>query len=620
VRAPFLEALNDRVLVADGAMGTMLYGRGVFLNRCFDELNLTQPGLVAEVHQAYVRAGADVIETNTFGANRFKLSNFGLNDRVHDINLEGARIARRAGREATWVAGSIGPLGVRIEPWGKTGTDEATEAFREQAAALIEGGVDLVILETFRDLNELLAAIRAVRSISTLPIVAQMTTEEDGHSLDGTPPETFAPALEHAGAEVVGVNCSVGPAAMLEAIEAMARCTTAKLVAQPNAGRPRDVDGRNLYLCSPEYMASYARRFIAAGARLVGGCCGTTPDHIRQIAVAVRTARPAARTVRPTVVGGPAAPAPAVEPADKSVLARAWARGAFPIVAEISSPRGVSLLAALTQAARFSDLGAIAVNVPDYRRSGARASALALAVLLQQQGAVDVLLHYTCRDRTLIGMQSDLVGAHAMGIRNILLTTGAPSSRGDYADATSGFDVDAIGVTNLVVRLNHGLDLGGQPIDAPTEFFVGVAVNPFAPDLDAEWRRLDHKVEAGAEFLMTPPIFDLDAFAAVVPRLRATGKPVLAGLAALESVRHAEFFASEVTGARVPESLLQRLRAAADERGEALAVTLDLADRLRDLADGLHLTAIHGSPRTTEHVLGRLQALLPGELQEQRHG
>src|SRR5215471_12399799 len=280
---PFLESLDERVLVCDGAMGTMLYARGIFLNRCFDELNLTQPDLVAEVHTEYIRAGADVIETNTFGANRFKLANFGLAEKTRAINVQGARIAKHAAREGAWVAGSIGPLGVRIEPWGRTGTDEAEAAFRDQAAALAEGGVDLFILETFRDLNEMKAAIRAVRSVSDKPVVAQMTTGDDGQSLDGTPPETFTPELEHAGADVIGVNCSVGPAAMLETIETMARLTNARLSAQPNAGRPRDVDGRNLYLCSPDYMASYARRFAAAGVRLVGGCCGTTPDHIRQI-------------------------------------------------------------------------------------------------------------------------------------------------------------------------------------------------------------------------------------------------------------------------------------------------------------------------------------------------
>ena len=599
----FLEALGERVLVCDGAMGTMLYGRGIFLNRCFDELNLTQPDLVGELHREYVRAGADVVETNTFGANAFKLANFGLAEKTRTINLQGARVARHAARDAAWVAGAIGPLGVRIEPWGRTGVDEAEAAFAEQAEALAEGGVDLFMLETFRDLNELEAAIRAIRRVSPLPIVAQMTTEEDGNSLDGTPPETFAPALERAGANVIGVNCSVGPAAMLETIEAMAALTSLPLAAQPNAGRPRDVDGRNLYLCSPEYMATYVRRFIGAGARLVGGCCGTTPDHIRQIAVAVRTMAPTG--VRPmprAAVLGEAAPAAAVPRAEKSRLARALADRAFVIVMEVASPRGVDLQPVIAQARRFRDLGASAVNVPDYPRSGARASAMALAVLLEQQ-QIETVLHYSCRDRNLIGMQSDLVGAHAMGLRNVLLTTGNPAPQATYADATSVFDVDAIGLANMVSRLNHGLDVAGQGIGAPTRFHVGVGVNPFPPSPDAEWRRLDHKVAAGAEFIMTPPILDVDAFEPVLARLKATGLPVIAGLAALEGLRHAEFLASEVTGVRVSDAVFERLRRAPDAAAEALALTRDIARWLAVRADGLQITALHGSPATAERLL-----------------
>ena len=615
----FLDALDERVLVCDGAMGTMLYARGIFLNRCFDELNVSRPDLVADVHREYVRAGADVIETNTFGANRFKLANFGLADQVHPINLRGAQIARAVAGDDGWVAGSIGPLGVRIEPWGRTGVDEAEAAFHEQAQALVDGGVELFMLETFRDLNELLAAIRAIRQVTTLPIVAQMTTEEDGNSLDGTPPETFTPELERAGADVIGVNCSVGPAAMLETVETMARLTRARLAAQPNAGRPRDVDGRNLYLCSPEYMATYARRFISAGARLVGGCCGTTPEHIRQIAAAVRTTAPRAVRPKPELTpGDEAAPVSAVARRDKSALGRALDEHRFVIVAEVSAPRGLDLAAAAAQAKRFRDLGAIAINVPDYPKSGARATALALAALLQQ-AKVETLLHYSCRDRHLIGMQSDLVGAHAMGLRNVLLTTGNPAPQATYPDATSVFDVDAIGLTNIVVRLNQGRDIADQPLGAPTQFHVGVAVNPFAPNLDAEWRRLDHKVEAGAEFIVTPPILDLAAFDAVLSRLTGTGLPVIAGVAALESLRHAEFLASEVVGVRVAEALLERLRRAGDEGAEALSATFEVARGLAERVQGLQITTVHGSPQTAERLLAQIMQRLPQVAAAQNH-
>jgi homocysteine S-methyltransferase len=605
VKADFLASLDSRVLVCDGAMGTMLYARGIFLNRCFDELNLTQPDLVAEIHRAYVRAGADVIETNTFGANHVKLGTFGLADQVTNLNRQGAELAREAARGTAWVAGSIGPLGVRIEPWGRTSIGEAEAAFRDQAVALEAGGVDLFMLETFRDVSELQAAVRAVRSVSDRPIVAQLTTGDDGASLDGAPPESFTSELAKSGADVIGVNCSVGPAAMLETIEAMARLTGARLSAQPNAGRPRDVDGRNLYLCSPEYMAQYARRFIAAGARLIGGCCGTTPEHIRQMAAAVRNARPA---VRPAPAAAKSAPAPAaavvtVSRDEKSALARAFLDGRFAVVAEVAAPRGLDLSSAVKQARRFRELGAVAINVPDYPKSGARASALALASLLQHDGGVETVLHYTCRDRTLLGMQSELVGAHTLGLRNVLITTGSPAPQGSYSDATSVFDVDAIGLTNMVVRLNRGLDIGGQPFGAPTAFHVGVVVNPFAPDPEAEWRRLDHKIEAGAEFIVTPPVFDLEGLDAALPRLRAAGVPIVAGVVALESVRHAEFFASEVAGARVPEALLDRLRGAGNEADEALAATREIVKGLRDRVQGIQVTGFHGSPATVERLL-----------------
>jgi homocysteine S-methyltransferase len=353
---PFLDAIDERVLVCDGAMGTLLYSKGVFINRCFESLNLTDPDLVCSVHAEYVRACADVIETNTFGANRIKLRAFGLSEKVATINLEGARLARRAAlRHGTgqpddraYVAGAIGPLGIRVEPWGKTGVDEAEQYFVEQAAALVEGGVDLFILETFRDLNEIGAAIAAVRRVCDLPIVAQMTTEEDGNSLDGTPPEQFAPVLLAKGAAVVGVNCSVGPAPMLESIERLASATQARLSAQPNAGKPRDIEGRNIYLCSPEYMASYARRFIASGVRLVGGCCGTTPEHIRQICSAARRSAPAVARAAGRVDTRAASVAerpdaqPSVPREQKSQFAAKLARGEFVIGIDLIPPRGLA--------------------------------------------------------------------------------------------------------------------------------------------------------------------------------------------------------------------------------------------------------------------------------------
>jgi methionine synthase I (cobalamin-dependent)/5,10-methylenetetrahydrofolate reductase len=600
---PFLDAIDERVLVCDGAMGTMLYSKGVFINRCFDALNLTQPEIVSEVHQDYLRAGADVVETNTFGANRIKLRSFGLADKVRDINIAGATLARAAARDRAYVAGAMGPLGIRIEPWGKTGVDEAEAYFREQAAALAETGVDLFVLETFRDLNELGAAITAVRSVCGLPVVAQMTIEEGGNSLDGTPPEQFAPELERRGADVIGVNCSIGPAPMLETLERIAAATHARLSAQPNAGKPRDIEGRNIYLSSPEYMASYARRFISQGVRLVGGCCGTTPEHIRQIKVAVKALAPSASRVaagqdaagvRPQSAAT-VAPVAIIRREEKSQLANALARGRFTTIVELHAPKGHLADQAIECARSMKIRGVDVVTIPDGR--GARMSALSLAVLVEQRAGIETVLQYSCRDKNLLGLQSDLLGAHAMGVRNVLLLTGDARSVGDYPDATAVFDVDSIGLTNVVARLNQGLDIGGQAIGKPTAFHIGVRVNPGAENLDAEVRRFEFKVEAGAEFAITKPVFDVAATEQFLKRIEHTRIPIIAGLWPFESVLNAEFMANEVPGVQVPTAVLDRMHRAehADAAvAEGIAIARDVGCAVRGLVQGFHVAAPSG--------------------------
>jgi homocysteine S-methyltransferase len=600
-------------------MGTMLYARGVFINRCFDSLNVMAPDTVMEVHQDYVRAGADVLETNTFGANRVKLRSFGLGDRVREINSEAARLARKAARDQVYVAGAIGPLGVRIEPWGKMGTDEAEAFFREQAEALASGGVDLFILETFRDLNEMGAAIAAVRSVSTLPIVAQMTIEDDGNSLDGTPPEQFAPEMERRGADVVGVNCSIGPAHMLETIERMAAVTRARLSAQPNAGRPRDIEGRNIYLSSPEYMASYARRFAQQGVRLVGGCCGTTPEHIRQIKAAIKQVnvgnavarpsggsertRPPQADVRPIESGGrvlldpPNLPATTAVPrVEKSNLAAVLTAGRFATIVELLPPKGFVGDEIIEQARALKIRGVDVVNIPDGPR-GPRMSALALAVLVQQKAGIETVLQFSCRDRNLLGMQSDLLGAHAMGIRNVVVVTGNARMVGDYPDATAVYDVDSIGLTNVITRLNHGLDIGGQGIGTPTGFHVGVRVNPGAESLDSEVRRFEYKVEAGAEFAITRPVFDAATFERLYRRIESCGIPLLAGVWPFESLIDAEFMANEVPGVRVPDQVLERMRRADGAEAAAaqgIAIARETVIAIRGMVQGVHIAAPGG--------------------------
>jgi homocysteine S-methyltransferase len=609
---PFLEALDERVLVCDGAMGTMLYAKGVFINRCFDSLNVTSADTVADVHQDYVRAGADVLETNTFGANRIKLRAFGLGDRVREINLEGARLARKAARDQVYVAGAIGPLGVRIEPWGKMGTDEAEAYFREQAQALDEGGVDLFVLETFRDVNEMGAAIAAVRSVSSKPIVAQMTIEDDGNTLDGTPPEQFAPELEKRGADVIGVNCSIGPAHMLETIERIGAVTHARLSAQPNAGRPRDIEGRNIYLSSPEYMASYARRFALQGVRLVGGCCGTTPEHIRQMKAAIKqinvgqsesSRRPNDGDLAPTagrrVLVDPAsrdAGTAAVPRAEKSQLAAALAAGRFATIIQLLPPKGFVGDEIIEQARTLKIRGIDVINIPDGPR-GPRMSALALAVLVQDKAGIETVLQYSCRDRNLLGMQSDLLGAHAMGIRNLVVVTGNARMVGDYPDATAVFDVDSVGLTNVVTRLNHGLDIGGQTIGTPTAFHVGVMVNPGAENLDSEIRRFEYKVEAGAEYAITRPVFDVETFERLYRRIESVRIPIIVGLWPFESVINAEFMANEVPGVIVPEQVVNRMRTA--KTGEAagaegIAIARETLLAIRGMVQGVHVAAPSG--------------------------
>jgi len=621
---PFLEALDERVLVCDGAMGTMLYAKGVFINRCFDSLNITSADTVAEVHQDYARAGADVLETNTFGANRIKLRAFGLGDRVRDINVEGARLARKAARDQAYVAGAIGPLGVRIEPWGKMGTDEAQSYFREQAEALEAGGVDLFVLETFRDVNEMGAAIAAVRSVSSKPIVAQMTIEDDGNTLDGTPPEQFAPELEKRGADVIGVNCSIGPAHMLETIERIGAVTRARLSAQPNAGRPRDIEGRNIYLSSPEYMASYARRFAQQGVRLVGGCCGTTPEHIRQMKAAIkqinvggsektRRAAEHAGAVAGRVLSDPASAenaAPATPRAEKSHLAATLAAGRFATIIQLLPPRGYVGDEIVEQARALKIRGIDVVNIPDGPR-GPRMSALALAVLVQQKAGIETVLQYSCRDRNLLGMQSDLLGAHAMGLRNLVLVTGNARMVGDYPDATAVFDVDSVGLTNVVTRLNHGLDVGGQAIGTPTAFHVGVMVNPGAENLDSEIRRFEYKVEAGAEFAITRPVFDVQTFERLHRRIESARIPIIAGLWPFDSVINAEFMANEVPGVIVPEDVVNRMRAA--RTGDAavaqgIAIARETLQAVRSMVQGVHVAAPSGRIETVLAVLEGIAA------------
>jgi methionine synthase I (cobalamin-dependent)/5,10-methylenetetrahydrofolate reductase len=591
----FLDRLKENVVLFDGAMGTMLYERGIFINRSFDETNLSNPSLVEKIHREYLEAGADVVETNTFGANRYKLKLHGLDDRLAEINRRGAEIAREAAGEDRLVAGSIGPLGIKIEPWGPTSFEEAAEAFAEQAAAQQEGGVDLFSLETFSDINEIHQAILGVRSVSDLPIIAQMTLQSDGLGLYGTSPAEFAQHLVEWKADVVGLNCSVGPKVMLDAVEKMVGAVDAYISVQPNAGIPQSIEGRNMYLVSPEYLAEYARRFVRVGVRVVGGCCGTTPSHIRAVREALRTIKPRG-TIHPAIKISEeeTATIEAVPREHKSRLSKNISEGSFVKLVEIVPPRGCDAGPTLEAAVRLADAGIDAINIPDSPRATSRMSPLALAVLIERNTGLETVLHYCCRDRNILGMQSDLLGAHALGLRNMLLITGDPIRTEDYPDATAVFDIDSIGLTNVVHQLNHGRDIGVRMLKRPTEFHIGVGVNPGAINFEEEMNHLEWKVKAGAEFMITQPVFDLELFYRFLDRIENVQIPVIAGIWPLTSFRNAEFMNNELPGVSVPEKIMVRMRDAATgeaalEEGTTIAAEI-LAD-IRSVISGVQISA-----------------------------
>ena len=615
--ADFLARIKQAPVLCDGAMGTLLYAKGVFINRSYDELNLSQPDLIRGIHHEYLQAGAEIIETNTFGGNSFRLGRHSLADQVRDINRAGVRIAREAAKSFdVWVAGSVGPLGTRIEPLGKTSFQEAREAFRQQIEVLVEGGVDLLILETFGYMEEIHQAMLAARDVSpSIPIVAQVTIDEDGNCLDGSAPQTFVPKLVEWGADVIGCNCSVGPVAMLDAMERVRAATSLPLAAQPNAGIPRSVDGRNIYLCSPEYMASYARKFVAAGVRLVGGCCGTTPEHIRVMKSALRVGEARGKAVSRPAAGGLSVPlaVPAVPLQDRSLLGAKLARGEFVTMVEIVPPKGIDVQKEIDGARFVKSVGVDAVNIPDSPRASARMSNQALSLLIQREVGVDAILHYTCRDRNVLCIQSDLLGAAAVGIKNLICITGDPPKMGNYPDATAVFDVDAIGLVNIVHNLNRGLDLGGNPIGTGTGFVIGVGANPGLTDMDEEIRRFEFKVEAGAEYAVTQPVFDLRLLENFLRRIEHCRIPVVAGIWPLVSVRNAEFMKNELR-VSVPDAILERMaRAQTPElaRAEGVAIAREMLIAARQMVQGAQISAPSGRYSSAVDVLEALGTNAP---------
>ena len=589
----FREELAERVLLCDGAMGTMLYQKGVFINRCFDELNISAADMVKDVHKSYIQAGVDIIETNTFGANQFKLLFHGFDSRIQEINYMGAKIAREAAGKETFVAGAIGPLGVPIEPIGKLAYDEAKEAFKQQVVPLLEGGVDLFMLETFSRLEELEQAILAVRESCDLPVIAQMTITDEGNSPLGDTPETIVRKLSPYKVDAIGLNCSVGPQIMLESIRKMAELTRIPLSAQPNAGFPKLVDGRYIYLCSSDYMSKFSKRFIQAGVRMLGGCCGTTPDHMKSIKTVVRVLQPSrlflAGSEKKQAIPANVQP---VLTAEKTPLARKLADGKFVVVVEIDPPKGVDLNKVIEGAKLLQRAQVDAINIADGPRASARMSPLSLAMLFKHQLNIETIVHYCCRDRNLLGMQADLIGAHALGLRNILIITGDPPKMGDYPSATAVFDVDAIGLTQIANRLNQGLDLAANPIGEPTALHIGVGANPGAVNIEEEIKRFHYKVEAGAEFVMTQPVYDLRLFENFMTRIQDVKIPILLGILPLASAKNADFLHNEVPGMSIPEHIRKRMQEAGDGdagRSEGIRIAQEALLDCRSMIHGSYI-------------------------------
>jgi len=623
--AQFADIFASRPILADGAMGTVLYGRGVFINRCYDELNLSDPGLILSVHEEYLQAGAEIIETNTFGANRFRLSRHGLGGKVAEINVAGVRLAQQAVQHLrdkqageAWVAGAVGPLGVRLEPLGKTGLDEARAAFAEQIRALAEAGVDMLNIETMPALNEAREALLAAEETAPgLPVLVMVTVDDESNCLDGSSPQQAAALLTEWGAGAIGVNCSTGPSTVLTAIEAMRGATTLPLAAMPNAGMPRAVEGRNIYLCSPEYMASFARKAIAAGAQIVGGCCGTTPNHIRAMRSAMRAIDAQARV---TETGATAALSTETPPSPMSQRSRIGAlveQGEFITLVEIVPPRGINCAKEIEGARLLTQLGVHAINVPDSPRASARMSAQSLCIQIQQHTGIETVLHYTCRDRNILSIQSDLLGASSIGLHNILCVTGDPPKLGNYPDATAVFDVDSIGLVNLVRRLNHGLDIGSNSIGATTNFTIGVAANPGVPDIENELRRFAYKVEAGAEYAITQPVFDLRLLEEFLVRIEKFRIPVVAGIWPLTSLRNAEFMKNDLRVSMPEEIMLRMAQAASPDaaRQEGILIAQEMLAAVRPLVQGVQVSAPFGRYAAAAEVIASVLPQVSTEME-----
>jgi len=612
LRKGYLDRLKDGVLLFDGAMGTMLYSRGVFLNRCYEETVLSNPQLVRKIHMEYLEAGAQAIETNSFGANPIKLAGYGLSEKTEEINRAAARIAREVAGDEIYVAGSVGPIGVSIEPFGRIKREEAEEAFKRQVSGLLEGGVDLILFETFKSVDELILAVSVCRKLSgEIPIQAQFTLGPDKLGDGNTEVVNSALRLEeNDGVDVLGMNCSVGPADMLDMLVSVRNRVSKPISLMPNAGFPREVDGRLMYLASPEYFAEYAKQFLEAGANVIGGCCGTTPAHIGEMAKAILSLDSGRRSSfhieRVTEIEGEELKEP-VKFSERSRLGYALDRGDWIVSVELVPPLSSDLSKIIAKAKELYRHNITCINIPDGPRASSRISSMITAIEIERNAKIETILHYCCRDRNLIGMQSDLLGAHAAGLRNLLIITGDPPKTGGYIEAKGVFDVDSIGLTALADRLNRGMDLGKNPLPETTSFVLGVGANPATPDFNREVERTFKKREAGAEYLITQPVFDVDLLFKFLKAIEDTGLPVIAGVWPLASYRNALFLNNEVPGVNIPEEIMKRMERASSEskergREEGIVIAREIIDKIRGSVRGVQISPPFGNISTALKV------------------
>lgn len=611
--------LEGGVVVGDGAIGSMLYQQGFFVNSCFEELNITNPALIRGLHSDYISAGSDFIETNTYGGDRKKLAAFGLADKVRDINIAGAQIACQAAAGRVLVAGSVGPATGGFDDISAIKAVELEEIYAEQIAALYEGGVDFFILETFIYPEDLLIAAKAAAKVCGLEIIASLRpqpqqTQADTEILI----EGFKRVAACENVSVIGLNCGAGPAVMLRYLEAVRNLTDKPLCIQPNVGLPQTVDGRTLYMCTPEYVAEYAKRFYEKGADIIGGCCGTGPEHIRRISKAVKSVNRADRTVQTISAAVSNSPANVAEPAvpfaARSALAKKIASGEPVRMIEITPPRSINLDETIEKVRLCARYGIDAVNIPDGPRASCRQSALASAVKCGQIPGIETVLHVCSRDRNIIALQSDMLGAQSLGINNMLFITGDPPKLGDYPDAAGVFDIDAIGLTRMADMLNRGFDVSGRAIPQPTAITIGVGVNPGANDIEREMKRFRMKAAAGAEYCITQPAFDTEVFEKFIEMSADCHIPVIAGIWPFVSYKNAEFMANEVPGVVVPQKLLKQMAAAADKK-QTIRTGIEIArhsmEAIKDKVAGFAVSAPFGNVRIALCVFGEIS---PDEL------